>query len=90
MKSAKAFIPQLLPEERARPQDINVNVRLNEEWQDKLNSLKSIAGVDSDSTALKIALEIANNILHLQFSNKIKAELTLGRQAKNSQGSIKK
>ncbi|MFA5888584.1 MAG: hypothetical protein WC852_07795 [Candidatus Nanoarchaeia archaeon] len=87
---ARAFIPQLLPEERARPQDINVNVRLNEEWQATLQAFKSVTGIDSDSTALKLALKLANNVLQMQFSNKIKAELTLGRQAKNSQGSIKK
>lgn len=79
------FVPMTFKEERARQQDINVNVRMNEDWQQDLKEFKAIAGIESDSTALKAALIIAKNVLHSQFSDKIKAQLALDRQPKSKE-----
>lgn len=83
------FMAKTLKEERARPQDINVNVRLNTDWQAALRSFKEQTGQENDGTAFKLALEIANNVLHSLFSGKIRSRLTLERQARNSQSSPK-
>lgn len=85
----KPFAPKTFKEDRARQNDTTINVRLNEDWQQDLKAFKAIAGIENDSTALKAALIIAKNVLHSQFSDKIKAKLSLVRQPINSENPIK-
>ena len=60
-----------------------VNVRMNLEDRDILNKFKELIHNPQDSTALKLALYYASNVLQAEFKGAIKLQLSKRRVVKD-------